>query len=1152
MKNFLRYFGLLCLVLFGMNATAQTTIKASTDLTTLNETTPVTTGDFTFTVSKNGGQSAPVFVESGGDMRIYAKGTLTISTSSSDPMTSIVFNISAQGLKRLAPITASTGTIATQASGDKTVTWTGSATEITFTVGEKANYGSDGDTKGGQLDFDSVVITGGGEGGGGITPDPDPDPNPDGNITFDFDKDNDVLTLFGFEGYSSSPETGYVDTGDFKESKTGTVEGVELTVSPNPASLDGGKDTPNRVWGKSPKLRLYGGTMTVKAPAGHKFTAMTFTSAWNSKGQALYWSATANTGTLTVGDMNNQTVVWAGEAEEVVFTIEKNTQLKKLVVTLDGEAPDFKPVISGTTPFDEETTVTITPLYEDDVIYYTTDGTDPTTASTLYRGPFTINATTTVKAVEEDAISGDLSEVVEKTFTKKEMVIETVTLPYTEKLISSQGKFYINNVEKGGLTDVWKASSYGMTANGRNCTGNVESWFISPKIDASGATDLKLSFDQNLRYFADTETAKAQATLWVREGETGAWTQVTIPTHENASGNDFSPSGEINLSAYAGKTIQLGFKYLATTEDPGRWEIKNFTVQDGDIVITYQDETIESLNSKTDTPIDYINLKLNNAVVVYVDPTQGAYVREGDYAILFFQTGLNLTEGQTLTGDIKFNYAPHYGLPETKDIQDVTTLEGVTTGTTEFEPVETTLDELIALKHVADLVVVKGVTLSSETVTTGEGENQKTVTNYYMNLGGKKVQIFDKFNLMAIPTVDVGNMIFDVIGIFGTIYKSAPEIYLTQKIGNGNDNLYIYPPTINGDLIFENSTKVTIVPNNSNNIVYYTTDNSTPSPLSNIYKGPFTITKTTTVKAIETNSDGFSSQVAKKDFYKIIPTNTNDIHVYLLSFNSNTNSGTSVNLKVDNDSDNPIHIDLVEAYIMSGNTPFAKINLNNYISAHNNSVFSINNSTPNSLFYFDWIIKIQFTNLLNQTFIKCVRINHGSLRTNVELVEEITENNQLHVFLLSADTNVNTGAYVILKFNNSSYLPIHVNNIMAYIKGERNAFDNINANYILESHNNMNFSIRNPDPNALFASDWVIKITYTNSNNQKCIKCVETNHNSFQTNMELNESDDVTGVNNVINATENSNTLIYNLSGQRVNDTYRGIVIKNGKKFVQK
>ena len=74
-------------------------------------------------------------------------------------MTKIVFNLSSQGQKRLTDITASVGTVATQAVGDKTVTWTGSAKEVTFTVGEKAVYGSDGESKAGQFDFNDVVIT---------------------------------------------------------------------------------------------------------------------------------------------------------------------------------------------------------------------------------------------------------------------------------------------------------------------------------------------------------------------------------------------------------------------------------------------------------------------------------------------------------------------------------------------------------------------------------------------------------------------------------------------------------------------------------------------------------------------------------------------------------------------------------------------------------------------------------------------------------------------------------------------------------------------------------------------------------------------------------------------------------------------------------
>lgn len=44
--------------------------------------------------------------------------------------------------------------------------------------------------------------------------------------------------------------------------------------------------------------------------------------------------------------------------------------------------------------------------------------------------------------------------------------------------------------------------------------------------------------------------------------------------------------------------------------------------------------------------------------------------------------------------------------------------------------------------------------------------------------------------------------------------------------------------------------------------------------------------------------------------------------------------------------------------------------------------------------------------------------------------------------------------------------------------------------------------------------------------------------------------EDVTGISN-INATPNTNGAIYNLAGQRVDENYRGIVIKNGKKVMQ-
>ena len=151
----------LAAVVLGFTAaTAQTTINMSDIATSVDGKSAeytISGSGFTFNIKKNKGATNPTYNATGKDLRTYAKATIEVVSTTE--MTDIVFNISTQGKKRLAPITASVGTIAAQAEGAKTVTWSGSAKSVTFTVGEKAAYGSDGAAKAGQLDFTSVVIT---------------------------------------------------------------------------------------------------------------------------------------------------------------------------------------------------------------------------------------------------------------------------------------------------------------------------------------------------------------------------------------------------------------------------------------------------------------------------------------------------------------------------------------------------------------------------------------------------------------------------------------------------------------------------------------------------------------------------------------------------------------------------------------------------------------------------------------------------------------------------------------------------------------------------------------------------------------------------------------------------------------------------------
>ncbi|MDD6124074.1 MAG: DUF6359 domain-containing protein [Bacteroidales bacterium] len=177
MKKILLSF--VAFLLMALTAFAESTVfswSAASDWTVVTDGLSREVAPYTVVMMKETGSTVPAINPSANDARTYAKGTVTVSTTGEN-MTTLVFNLSAQGKKRLAPITASVGEVNIDVT-NWTVTWTGDAASVTFTVGEKADYGTDGNSKAGQFCFGNIEIyTNGDVPSGGETPEEPEVPN---------------------------------------------------------------------------------------------------------------------------------------------------------------------------------------------------------------------------------------------------------------------------------------------------------------------------------------------------------------------------------------------------------------------------------------------------------------------------------------------------------------------------------------------------------------------------------------------------------------------------------------------------------------------------------------------------------------------------------------------------------------------------------------------------------------------------------------------------------------------------------------------------------------------------------------------------------------------------------------------------------------
>ena len=174
-----------------------------------------------------------------------------------------------------------------------------------------------------------------------------------------------------------------------------TKSGVTFTCSSG--ALDNGSE-----------YRLYKNSTTTFSTTSGKITKIVFTGVSGNPASGF--------GTQTGWTTDGSNGTWTGSATTISFTASSaQVRATTIVVTVTPDGVVSAPTITGTTPFLDNTEVTIT-AEDGATIYYTTDGNEPTASSTQYTGAFTVSATTTVKAIAVK--DNNTSSVAEATFTK--------------------------------------------------------------------------------------------------------------------------------------------------------------------------------------------------------------------------------------------------------------------------------------------------------------------------------------------------------------------------------------------------------------------------------------------------------------------------------------------------------------------------------------------------------------------------------------------------------------------------------------------------------------------------------------------------------------------------------------------------------------
>lgn len=152
--------------------------------------------------------------------------------------------------------------------------------------------------------------------------------------------------------------------------------------------------------------------------------------------------------------------------------------------------------------------------------------------------------------------------------------VEVVGLPFSEEFEGLNDFDPIDvsgwtNQDVSGSSRKWEARSFDGNGYAQltafNAGNAVETWLVTPGLDLSTVDVAELSFETKDGHYNGEVFSVYVSTDFNGNANNATWTELTGMTisegHTDGYGDNFVESGAVDLSAYAGETVFIGFKY---------------------------------------------------------------------------------------------------------------------------------------------------------------------------------------------------------------------------------------------------------------------------------------------------------------------------------------------------------------------------------------------------------------------------------------------------------------------------------------------------------------------------------------------------------------------------------------------------------------